>query len=57
MTEKRFEYGWDNKIKDTLTGRVYSGDNEVICDLLNELNDKADKFAEELYDLKNGDEK
>ena len=46
---KRFEYGWNNKIQDTLTGKIYGGDNEVVCDLLNCLNGKADEYAEFVY--------
>lgn len=37
-------------IKDNLTGHTYEG-NRKICRLLNDLNSKADKYAEKIYDL------
>ena len=49
----RFKYyPTSQMIIDDLTGYRYQGNQEV-CDLLNEVNDRADKNAEKYWDLKN----
>lgn len=53
MTEKRFKYcGTSQIIKDNLTGYTYYG-NKKICDLLNQINDRADRNAEKIEEYKN----
>ena len=52
MTEKRFKYCRTSQIiKDDLTGYTYYG-NKEICDLLNQINNRADKNAEQYCKLK-----
>lgn len=46
MIEKRFEYRRTSQsIIDNLSGYIYQGDKKT-CDLLNQVNDRADRNAE-----------
>ena len=55
MSDKRFEgIMWNSKIKDHLTGEEYVEEdfyNGNILDLLNDLNDRADKNAEQVAEI------
>ena len=52
MTKNRFVYnGTSQMIRDELTGFTYFG-NKEICDLLNQLNNRADRNAEQYCKLK-----
>lgn len=47
---KRFEYYRNSQmILDDLTGYTYNG-NKKVCNLLNQISDKSDSIAEELFD-------
>ena len=49
--EKRFDYRpFSQSIYDRLTGEFYQG-NDKTCNLLNELNNRADKNAEKFFEL------
>ena len=53
--DKRFYVNQMLDIVDNLTGKTYEvslGNREQICDLLNKESERADRLAEELYDLK-----
>ena len=51
--EKRFYYyEKSSEIVDSLTGYTYYCNNKEIVDLLNKMNNRADKNAEKYWDLK-----
>ncbi len=51
MDSKRFCVISNVGIQDNLTGEIYTN-HRSLCNLLNDLNDRCDGFAEELYDLR-----
>ena len=47
---KRFSVIRDVGIEDNLNGKVYTNHRDI-CVVLNRLNDKADSFAEKLWEI------
>ena len=50
MNTVRFYLIQDGGIKDNLTGKVYTNNRDIVV-LLNRLNNKADGFAEKLFEI------